>query len=405
MEVNRVDQPGAAVVALDPTIGPADVAQLDPWQLLATGRGVLVGWDTPVPGSGLTPFGPSLAASSELARHVSTVMQRAGADVSRLAPNLVSVELPAGSTMTDLIPAVGGGFRGMVRAAGSTKVAGHARLVPVSGAAVAGGAGLAPVLAVMAIAVGAEMLARHQQDQKLAAIKTIVAGIDRYNADREIAELRSAEQAIVLGSAALLDSIAIPSSIGLGSACDRVRVVLNRHVEELDRWQDAAASLPRKDGTVDYAQLVKALGVAENPHAFPRAVASLYQATVLDSRAKVLLASEAALLNPDRPLENLHAQLTSSLAANVEIQDRLRETLWALTVPRLRSGRTAPRPTARQAVTTFDRALGMLAVSMSRTPPALATVSPAGHHVLELTRGADGSLQPQAPATPASAES
>ncbi|HEY0260290.1 MAG TPA: hypothetical protein VGC18_10615 [Lacisediminihabitans sp.] len=298
--------------------------------------------------------------------------------------------------MTDLIPAVGGGFRGMVRAAGSTKMAGHAPLVPVSGAAVAGGAGLAPVLAVMAIAVGAEMLARYQQEQKLAAIKTIVSRIDRYNADREIAELRLAEQAIVLGNAALLDSIAIPSSVGLGSACDRVRVVLSRHVEELDRWQDAAARPPRKDGTVDYAQLVKALGVAENPQAFPRAVASLYQA--LNSRAKVLLASEAALLNPGRPLENLHAHLATSLAANVEIQDRLRETLGARTVPRLRSGRTAPTPAARQSVTTFDRTLGMLAVSMSRTQPALATVSPNGHHVLELTRSADGSLQPQGPA-------
>lgn len=395
-----MDQPGAAVVALDPTVGPSEVAQLDPWQLLATGQGVLVRWDSPAPRRGLSPFGPSLAASSELARHVATVMQRAGADVSRLAPNLVSVELPAGSTMTDLIPAVGGGFRGMIRAAGSTKMAGQARLVPVSGAAVAGGAGLAPVLAVMAISVGAEMLARHQQEQKLAAITAIVARIERYNSDREIAELRSAEQAIALGSAALLDRIAIPSSIGLGSACDRVRVVLNRHVNELDRWQDAATRLPRKDGTVDYTQLVKALGVAENPQAFPRTVASLYQATVLDSRAKVLLAAEAALLNPDRPLENLHTQLASSLAANVDIQERLRETLWALAVPRLRSGRTAPTPAARQAVTNFDQTLAMLAVSMSRTPPALATVSPTGHHVLELARGADGSLQPQAPTTP-----
>lgn len=398
-----MDAPDAAVVPLDPGLWSVPANELEPWKLLATGRGLLVRWDTPA-AQQRTTFGPPLGVTSELVRHVGTVLQRAGTDLARVPSDLVRVELPAGSTMADLVPAVGGGFRAMVRGAGSSTFTGQARLVPVSGAAIAGGGagaaavGLAPVLAVMALSVGAEMLARHQQDKKLATITGIVARIDQRNADRDVAELRSAEQAITLGSAALLDQVAIPSSIGLGSACDRVRVVMHQGRESLARWEEAADRLPERDGTISYSKLLHELGIEDDPRRLARVVANLYLATVLDSRAKVLLAAEAALANPTRPLDNLHRQLSADLAANAETHDRLREVLWALAEPRLRSGRTAPTPQARAAITAFDRTLTGLSLALSRAPDAPPLMTSTGRQVLELARTAEDQLQPVVPA-------
>ncbi len=56
---------------------------------------------------------------------------------------------------------------------GASGITSHARLMPVAGAAAGTGAAIAlgPLVGLMALSVGAEMLARHQQEQQLKAMR------------------------------------------------------------------------------------------------------------------------------------------------------------------------------------------------------------------------------------------
>src|SRR4051794_41811943 len=98
-----------------------------------------------------TPSGMVAQTSGAFAKAIGQAVNQIGR--APAADGLYRLILPTGSVARDLVPAVGGGFRGMVRTAGSAKVAGHARLipaVPAAGAAVGPG----PVVAAGGLAVG-----------------------------------------------------------------------------------------------------------------------------------------------------------------------------------------------------------------------------------------------------------
>lgn len=80
----------------------------DPWRMLAEGTGMLVDWE-PAPTS-VTSWGAPLSATSGLARQLATVVQNAGAHLPATGETLFRVQLPAGQTVANLIPAIGGGF-------------------------------------------------------------------------------------------------------------------------------------------------------------------------------------------------------------------------------------------------------------------------------------------------------
>src|SRR4051794_41864089 len=87
-----------------------------------------------------TPSGMVAQTSGAFAKAIGQAVNQIGRAPS--TEGLYRLILPTGSVARDLVPAVGGGFRGMVRAAGSAKVAGHARLIPATaGAGAAGAAG------------------------------------------------------------------------------------------------------------------------------------------------------------------------------------------------------------------------------------------------------------------------
>jgi len=165
------DETGAAVVP----VSNSDTASTDPWQLLAQGEGIRIDWS---PWTGATTgrqWGPTLTATSAFARQLGAVTERAGAGAGAAGKTLFRLELPTGQTVQNLVPAVGGGFRGLLRAPGSPGIVGQARLIPVSGAAVGAGAGavtLGPLVGIMALSVGVEMLARREQDLKLKATQS-----------------------------------------------------------------------------------------------------------------------------------------------------------------------------------------------------------------------------------------
>src|SRR3954452_22803640 len=103
-------------------------AQADPWQALASGNGMLVSWEPADTSSQRATWGQVLAPSTAFATQLAHVVERAGLGAAaRTGAQLFTVELPPGQVLQNLVPAVGGGFRGLVRAPGSTQIAGHAR--------------------------------------------------------------------------------------------------------------------------------------------------------------------------------------------------------------------------------------------------------------------------------------
>ena len=149
---------------------------------------------------------------------------------------LYRVVLPAGSTAKDLVPAVGGGFRGMVRAAGSTRISGHATLLPVAG--IGATVAVGPLIATVALATVSEMLAQHQQNKKLESIQKAVQSIQTRMSDEDRAVLVTAEQQVQKVTGYLLDRASIPKISSAPAAFGDLNTLANRWGERLVRWTE-----------------------------------------------------------------------------------------------------------------------------------------------------------------------
>jgi len=386
---------GAVVVP----VSNSGTSDADPWQLLAQGQGIRIDWS---PWTGATSgrqWGPTLTATSAFARQLGAVTERAGAGAGAAGKTLFRLELPTGQTVQNLVPAVGGGFRGLLRAPGSPGISGQARLIPVSGAAAGAGAvALGPLVGIMALSVGVEMLARREQDQKLRAIKNTVDGIEKHLQLGLTAKLDTAQQALVAANAAVLDQAAIPQSIGLSSAVTGLHDVKNQALAWLTQWEELTAELGSPRGGVSFDKVAKILDVGLGGRdAFPAHVMVLYRALALDSRVQALGAAEVALANPNRSMQNFEADLQHRLTDNIHQHERLRSFLSDLTEHPLSVSLPA-RPTAWRTVARYDRTIARLSrsVNMLPEPPALLTAQ--NTQVLEAVRNTDGSFAVLSPA-------
>jgi hypothetical protein len=376
-----------------------DVA-VNPWELVAQGKAVTV---TLAEASDLgdRKVGTALSATSALGRQLGQILS----EVGNASPNaasasngmLFTLELPNGSVLTDLVPATGGGFRGMTRAAGSSNISGHARLLPAGsgeGAAVAGAVALGPALALMAVAVGGEALARYQLEKKLDANHDAVRDVDRQLFAAKVAKLDSAEQALKQASAAIMDQVSIPASVGLGAAVNGVREVVSEGRGWLTGWEKGAESLTTKraDTGVDLGSMERALGITDDDYSqFARRAELFYRALVLDARAQVLTGAEAAFSHPDSPLTYLRVTLNRSLKENAELQERLREVMWKLSASPIGYSLPAMPNTGKKAAR-CDRMLRGMAMAFARMPDAPPVLGPNGRQVVEILRKRDGTV-------------
>jgi hypothetical protein len=394
-----VDGVSGAVVPVGGALGNVAQAPGDPWAMLANGTGMLIRWRALAPADAGPAWGPVLKQGSAFAQQLLNVADQAGARTAvTTGATLFRLELPTGQTLQQLVPAVGGGFRGMTRASDSTKIAGQARLIPVSGAATGAGLALGPLVGLMALSVGAEMLARHEQEKKIQAILDAVQGIQRHLQQQIVAELKTAEQALEAATAAIVDQVAVPQGIGLSSAVTGLRNVRNQALNWLEQWEERVSALP-SDGTgVSLSRLHKALDVGlGGSDSFPAHVMVLYRALVLESRAQVVTAAEAALANPGQTLRNLEASVQQRLEENTAAQERLRELLLTLNEHPLTVGLPA-RPATSRKVAQMDRTLARLTHAIVKAPDAPPVLSAENRQVLEAVRHEDGTvslLQPR----------
>ncbi|MGY1842056.1 hypothetical protein [Modestobacter sp. SYSU DS0875] len=387
-------QPEGVVIPLHPE---HDVmSRRDPWHLLAEGEGLLVTW-AKAPDRTPDAWGSALRGTSVLSQQLGTILSRTGDAAARSGTTLFRLELPTGSTLRDLVPAVGGGFRGLVRGGESSKIAGQARLITVAGGGTAAGVALGPLLGLMAVAVGTEMLARHQQEQKLQLIQEGIAALQRDNDETLDAQLGGAEEALMLSSAALIDRVSIPDALGLGPAVDNLRTIKKRGLTWLKRWESAAEGLPSSGGVAmdDMRAALSGKDTRNEYVRFPERIAQLYRALALDSRALVIAGAETALRHPDEPFGHLKEGLAVGLRSNADAQARLQELLWTLAAPPI----TYKFPWQGGEAMELDRALATMAANFSRLPDALGVVTTGNRQVLEVVRRPDGTSHILSPAS------
>ena len=374
--------------------GPATSQTVEPHELLARGEGVLVSWASGQ-GNGGSAWGPVLSGSSGLARSLSDIVRSAGAPRVAESAALFRVEVPAGQTLRDLVPAIGGGFRGMTRS-GST-FTGQARLIPVAGTATGAAVALGPLVGLMALSVGAEMLARHQQEQQLKAIGQGVEALLKRQRQGDVAVLQTGEDALRRANAALLDRVRVPDSVGLAPAAHELSSLKNRVAQWLASWEAGVRQHEVDDKGLDIGRLKAMLGQPiDSSDDFLPAVNMLRQTVALDSRMRVLSAIEAATLNPDADLRHFRAAVQHDLEGNAALLERLSDTVQTFADYRITVGYPHRPKTASECELLASR-LSRVAHVLNKVTTALPLLTEQNRLVIEAQRKADGTWSVRRP--------
>jgi len=287
------------------------------------------------------------------------------------------------------VPAIGGGFRGIARAVGSTNIAGHARLIPaVAGAGATLAAG--PLIATVGLAVAGEMLAQHQMNKKLQAIEGAVNGIQSTMDAQDRAVLKTAEQQASKVAGYLLDQAQIPSISSAAHAFGELDSLTNNYIDRLDGWLDIAAGYQGLD-RVYAPDLMKALaGKKENQaQEFERMVGQTYQALALRARVVVLEKIAAEFSNRDRSLPHVESILRGELSELAGRQTQLVGLLDDLNVLQIDSSK-APIAFAGKGTLGARTSFGRLARALHSMPDSLPLLTESDQTVLELAPAREG---------------
>ena len=334
-----------------------------------------------------TPSGMVAQTSGAFAKAIGQAVSQIGRAPS--TDGLYRLILPTGTVARDLVPAVGGGFRGMVRAAGSTKVAGHARLIPAvpgAGAAVAAG----PLIAAVALAVAGEMLAQHQIHKKLDTLKGAVHAVQHHLDAQERAVLTTADQEARKVAGYLLDQANLPAISSASHAFADLASLTNKHTERLDGWL-AAAARHEGSGRVNGSELMAALvGKRDDQiQEFERSVAQTYQAIALRARVTVLEKIAAEFSNMDRSLPHVEQVLRGELSALADRQRQLVGLLDDLSAMQI-DGSRVPLAMAGKRTISVRTSFGRLARALHAAPDGLPLLTESDRTVLELAPSPEG---------------
>ena len=340
------------------------------------------------------PRGAATAASGMVAQAggaFAKAISQATSQIHRAPVNegLYRLVLPTGSVARDLVPAVGGGFRGIVRAAGSKEIVGHARLVP---AAVGGGAAIAagPLLVTVGLAVAGEMLAQHQMNKKLDAIRGAVQSVRHHLDAQDRAVLTTAGQEAHKVAGYLLDQASLPAIAIAGSSFADLATLSNRRIEQLDGWLSASA---RFEGAsrVNGSELMSSL-MGKSEHLvqdFERAVAQTYEVLALRARVVVLEKIAAEFSNPGRSLAHVESVLRTELSALGQRQAQLVGLLDDLSAMQI-DGSKVPISISGKRTIEVRTSFGRLARAFHSAPDSIPLLTSEDRTVIELDRNANG---------------
>lgn len=335
-----------------------------------------------------TTTGMVAPASGAFAKAISQAIGQAGRAASN--NDLYQVILPSGAVARDLVPAVGGGFRGIARAAGSTKIAGHVRLVPAAAAGTGATLAAGPLIATVGLAVAGEMLAQHQMNKKLDAIKNAVSGIQFRMDEDERSVLATAEQQAHNVAGYLLDQAEIPQISSVSHAFGELDTLTTKYVRRLDRWLEVAGK-HRNSARVYGPDLMKELvDKRENPvREFEQMVTQTYTALALRARVVVLEKIAAEFSNADRPLPHVEKVLRDQLSVLAKRQEQLVGLIDDLNVLQIDSSKV-PVAFAGKGTLEVRTSFGRLARALHSTPDSLPLLTESDQTVLELAPSREG---------------
>lgn len=243
--------------------------------------------------------------------------------------DMCRVILPAGATAKDLVPAVGGGFRGMTRAAGSTRVSGHVRLIPATGATIAAG----PMIATIALAMAADMLAQQQMQKKLDAISSGVAAVREHLELKDRAVVNTAEQQIQTVLGYLLDQAHIPNISAASHAFGELAILANQSIEKLNQWSHAVDRYSQSTHVNGAELLNELVGQGNDPLSeFEIQSTQIYRTLALRARTVVLEKIAAEQDNEGQSLSHVEAALHQELKMFASAQEQLMSVVDEISV-------------------------------------------------------------------------
>ena len=305
--------------------------------------------------------------------------------------NLYRIELPSGMVASNLVPAVGGGFRGMVRGgANSGKIAGHVRLVPATagaGAALAAG----PLIATVALAVAGDMLTQYQTNKKLSAIENIVASLQEIKHAEERSVVVTAGQEAEKVAAYLLDKANLPAFSNAPHAFGELAQLTNRRIESLERWQDVVSDYMSNDKAVGAGELLEALvgGNETSLQEFERQVVQTYEVLALRARVVILEKIASEIHNPNQSLPYVQTLLENELGKIASRQTELVKVVTDLNTLQIKDGFLRVGSFGTQTAGA-SASFGRLAKALHAQPDALPLLTHSGQLVLDMAETPDG---------------
>jgi hypothetical protein len=335
------------------------------------------------PGNGRS--GMVAQTSGAFAKAVGQAVQQIGRTPA--TDGLYRVILPNGSLARDLVPAVGGGFRGMVRTAGTQGFTGQVRLIP---AAAGGAAAIAagPLIATVGLAVAGELLAQHQMNKKLDSIRSAVQGITLQLSAQNKATLKTAEQQAQKVAGYLLDRAQLPAINSASVAFGELNSLTNQQIDRLDHWRGVAADLADSKRVSATDLMTRLVGKHDDPIGeFEQAVSHTYESLALNARVVVLEKIASEFSNPERSLPHVEEVLRRELAALAERQTQLANVLDDLSSLQIDGGRV--RPAGKQTIG-VRTSFGRLSRAIHSMPDGIPMLTQSDRTVIELAPGPDG---------------
>ncbi|GGP48118.1 hypothetical protein GCM10010231_19320 [Streptomyces sindenensis] len=284
--------------------------------------------------------GIPLDAASPLAQHLSQFITQStrssltaaratasGENLYRMVvPAKVAAQFGQGCVRSMVPKGVAAGIYGPLVDSGG-RIAGHARFVPVGGAAAAGTAGgagatagavaaggtaltVAAPLVLMAVAVGVSAHADRRRQQAIEHITELLESIQEDRLDDERSALDGCRGAVDKATAILLDQGKLGVSLGLDSAVHTIDTALSKAEGRLARWQGALDGFC-DGGTVELANLTKAFPGVDDDHGgtFRTHIELASLAVALKRRVIILQAVEHAQSDEGNPFQHFTREL------------------------------------------------------------------------------------------------
>ena len=276
----------------------------------------------------------------------------------------------------------------MVRAAGSTRISGHATLLPVAG--IGATVAVGPLIATVALATVSEMLAQHQQNKKLESIQKAVQSIQTRMSDEDRAVLVTAEQQVQKVTGYLLDRASIPKISSAPAAFGDLNTLANRWGERLVRWTETVQQYSHKDCVYGPELMLALTGEKEHAEqALENMVAQTYEALALRARVVVLEKVAAESENQNRSLPHVEAALRAELSDIAAQQTQLTELIDDLSAMPLNSFKMPVHVTGRGMINTRT-SFARLSKALHSTPSALPILDQFDRMILDAAPTSDG---------------